>query len=101
MKKEENTSHAGNLSKEEKTLANRSKKYCVHEICHALMFYKMGYETDEINVKTTLNPLAWAEGIVIRPLTEILDREFTNELDFGGRITFKAINPEFLIKYSE
>ena len=56
---------------------------------------------ERANVKTTLNPLAWAEGIVIRPLTEILDREFTNELDFGGRITFKAINPEFLIKYSE
>lgn len=53
------------------------------------------------NIKTILNPSAWAEGIVVRPLKETLDREFTNELDFGGRITFKAINPEFLIKYSE
>ncbi len=53
------------------------------------------------SVKTTLNLLAWAEGIVIRPLYETLDREFTNELDFGGRITFKAINPEFLIKFGE
>lgn len=53
------------------------------------------------NVKTTLNPLSWAEGIVIRPLEETSDREFTNELEFGGRISFKAINPEFLIKFGE
>lgn len=53
------------------------------------------------NIKTTLNPIAWAEGIVIRPLEETLDKEFTNELEFGGRISFKAINPEFLIKFRE
>ena len=53
------------------------------------------------NIKTTLNNLTWAEGIVIRPLEETSDREFTNELEFGGRISFKAINPEFLIKFGE
>ena len=52
-------------------------------------------------IKTTMNPTAWAEGIVIRPLKETADRAFTNELEFGGRISFKAINPEFLIKYGE
>jgi RNA ligase (TIGR02306 family) len=56
---------------------------------------------ERANIKTTLNPLAWAEGIVIRPLEETSDREFTNELEFGGRISFKAINPEFLIKFGE
>jgi RNA ligase (TIGR02306 family) len=53
------------------------------------------------NIRTTMNPKAWAEGIVIRPLEETSDRAFTNELEFGGRISFKAINPEFLIKYGE
>jgi RNA ligase (TIGR02306 family) len=33
----------------------------------------------------------WREGIVIRPLTE--------KRDMMGRVSFKAINPEFLLKY--
>jgi RNA ligase (TIGR02306 family) len=51
------------------------------------------------NIKTSMNPKAWAEGIVIRPLVETADREFTNVLDFGGRISLKVINPEFLLKF--
>ena len=56
---------------------------------------------EKAKIKTSLNPKAWAEGVVIRPLIETADREFTNELEFGGRVSFKAINPEFLIKYQE
>ncbi len=41
--------------------------------------------------KSTLNPAVWAEGVVIRPLQE--------RQDALGRVSFKAINPEFLLKY--
>ncbi len=37
---------------------------------------------------------AWAEGIVIRPLIERRDPEI-------GRVSFKAINPEFLLKMGQ
>ena len=43
--------------------------------------------------KSAIHHEAWAEGIVIRPLVE--------KTDIGGRISFKAINPEFLLKYGE
>ena len=43
----------------------------------------------------------WAEGIVIRPYIEKLDASFTNEISNIGRISFKAINPEFLLKFGE
>jgi hypothetical protein len=56
---------------------------------------------EKAKIKTTLNPKSWAEGIVIRPLIETADREFTNELEFGGRLSFKVINPEFLLKFGE
>ncbi|MBF0523126.1 MAG: RNA ligase (ATP) [Candidatus Omnitrophica bacterium] len=53
---------------------------------------------NDINVIVTLAtrkslvcPDAWAEGIVIRPLIERRDPEI-------GRVSFKAINPEFLLK---
>jgi RNA ligase (TIGR02306 family) len=41
--------------------------------------------------KSTLNPAVWAEGVVIRPVQE--------RQDALGRVSFKAINPEFLLKY--
>ncbi|MBF0532198.1 MAG: RNA ligase (ATP) [Candidatus Omnitrophica bacterium] len=41
--------------------------------------------------KSLICPEAWAEGIVIRPLKELFDREI-------GRLSFKAINPEYLLK---
>lgn len=41
--------------------------------------------------KSTLHPAVWAEGVVIRPLRE--------RQDALGRVSFKAINPEFLLKY--
>jgi hypothetical protein len=42
-----------------------------------------------------LNPKVQREGIVLRPMTE----EYEPEI--GGRLSFKAINPQFLLKYDE
>ncbi len=50
-------------------------------------------------IKSTLAPEAWAEGIVLRPLQELKD--FENSNLYAGRVSFKAINPEFLLKYGE
>ena len=44
---------------------------------------------------SVLNPKAQREGIVLRPLAEEYDE------DIGGRLSFKAINPKFLLKYDE
>jgi len=43
---------------------------------------------------SVLNPKIKREGIVIRPLVEIDDPR-------GGRVSFKAINSEFLLKYQD
>lgn len=42
-----------------------------------------------------LNVKAQREGVVLRPLIEEHDE------DIGGRLSFKAINPKFLLKYDE
>jgi RNA ligase (TIGR02306 family) len=47
--------------------------------------------------KSVINPNGWAEGIVIRPMEEVEDREFMNVLNYN-RLSFKVINPEFLIE---
>ena len=52
-------------------------------------------------IKSKIYPDVWAEGIVIRPLTENLDLLLSNENFNDGRVSFKAINPEFLLKYGE
>ena len=52
-------------------------------------------------IRSVINPKTWAEGIVIRPLTEKIDLILSNENFNNGRVTFKAINPEFLLKYGE
>jgi RNA ligase (TIGR02306 family) len=44
---------------------------------------------------SVLNPQVQREGIVLRPLAEEYDE------DVGGRLSFKAINPKFLLKYDE
>lgn len=43
--------------------------------------------------RSVVLPEAWAEGIVLRPLVE--------KREMQGRVSFKAINPEFLLKYGE
>jgi RNA ligase (TIGR02306 family) len=45
---------------------------------------------------SVLNPQTRREGIVIRPL-----QEQNTAIDGLGRVSFKAINPEFLLKYGE
>jgi RNA ligase (TIGR02306 family) len=44
---------------------------------------------------SVLNPKAQREGIVLRPLIE------EEEAEIGGRLSLKAINPKFLLKYDE
>jgi len=46
-----------------------------------------------------INPEGPREGIVIRPIKEIYD--VTVMEDNNGRISFKVVNPEFLIRYDE
>jgi hypothetical protein len=52
-------------------------------------------------IKSHLQKDVWAEGIVIRPYTEKIDLLLSNENFNNGRVSFKAINPEFLLKYGE
>lgn len=51
--------------------------------------------------KSILNPDVWREGIVIRPVQEIIDSIDSNGFFHNDRVSFKVINPEFLIKYGE
>ena len=44
---------------------------------------------------SVLNPKIQREGVVLRPFAEEYDA------DIGGRLSFKAINPKFLLKYDE
>ncbi len=44
---------------------------------------------------SVLNPRIQREGLVLRPLAEEYDE------DVGGRLSFKVINPKFLLKYDE
>lgn len=71
------------------------------------------YETDYIlendiaaivqkaTVKSLICKDVWAEGIVIRPHQEKIDLLLSIESFNTGRVSFKAINPEFLLKYAE
>lgn len=67
--------------------------------------YRLSNDIDSIikmaTRKSALNPSVWAEGIVIRPLTERIDLILSNENFNNGRVTLKAINPEFLLAYGE
>jgi hypothetical protein len=44
---------------------------------------------------SVLNPKIHREGVVLRPFAEEYDE------DIGGRLSFKVINPKFLLKYDE
>lgn len=44
---------------------------------------------------SVLNPKAQREGVVLRPPAE------EHDPDIGGRLSFKVINPKFLLKYDE
>ncbi|MBI4648444.1 MAG: RNA ligase (ATP) [Bacteroidia bacterium] len=67
--------------------------------------YKLSGSIDEIIKKATrkslILPDVWAEGIVIRLFEEKRDLTFPDLDLVNGRISFKAVNPEFLLKYGE
>ena len=52
-------------------------------------------------IKSKICNDVWAEGIVIRPIEEKLDLLLSTNYFNNGRVSFKAINPEFLLKYGE
>lgn len=47
-----------------------------------------------------LNPKVYREGIVIRPLQETVDLQMAQGLQ-NGRVSFKVINPEYLLAYED
>ncbi|OIN57943.1 RNA ligase (ATP) [Arsenicibacter rosenii] len=51
--------------------------------------------------KSTLCKEAWAEGIIIRPYLTQTGGPVSDGDVITGRVSFKAINPEFLLKYGE
>jgi RNA ligase (TIGR02306 family) len=51
-------------------------------------------------IKSEIFKDVWAEGVVIRPMREFNDLLLA-ENGSNTRVSFKAINPEFLIKYGE
>lgn len=67
--------------------------------------YKLENDIESIvkmaTIKSQLAKDVWAEGIVIRPHKERIELFLSNENFNNGRLTFKAINPEFLLKYGE
>jgi RNA ligase (TIGR02306 family) len=52
-------------------------------------------------IKSTLNKDVWAEGIIIRPIHSKKHTQLSTNLLNSGRVSFKVINPEFLIKHGE
>lgn len=60
--------------------------------------YRLPQTVDEIIAFTTrksvINPAVWSEGLVFRPQTETYDEDL-------GRLSFKVVNPEYLLVYGE
>lgn len=63
---------------------------------HYLLSNDINELIEKSSMQSTLNKSAIAEGIVIRPTTETIDK-----YKLQGRLSFKVINPKFLIKYDE
>ena len=51
--------------------------------------------------KSLLNTSVNREGIVVRPMVERADVIVGSVFSSNGRVSFKVINPEFLLKYGE
>jgi RNA ligase (TIGR02306 family) len=68
---------------------------------HTLLPNNVGTLVDLSKRKSLLNANTWAEGIVVRSVEEKTDTELANALQNRGRLSFKVINPEFLLKYDE
>jgi len=52
-------------------------------------------------IKSVICPDVFAEGIIIRPYVSRKDDLTLSNEFINGRVSFKAINPEFLLKYGE
>lgn len=67
--------------------------------------YELENDIESIIKRATIKSLVYkdalAEGIVIRPYTEKTEASLLGENLNNGRVSFKAINPEFLLKYGE
>jgi RNA ligase (TIGR02306 family) len=67
--------------------------------------YELENDIDAIikmaTIKSQILQDVWAEGIVIRPYVEKIDLLLSNENFNNGRVSFKAINPEFLLNFNE
>jgi RNA ligase (TIGR02306 family) len=50
--------------------------------------------------KSAINKKVWREGIVIRPLIEKVDLQMSSGYS-SGRVSFKSINPEYLLEHDE
>lgn len=50
--------------------------------------------------KSKINDKVWREGIVVRPIVEKMDLEMSNSWG-NGRVSFKVINPEYLLEVQE
>jgi len=51
--------------------------------------------------KSEINPNVWREGIVIRPLKEVVDLGMSAYNFTTARLSFKVVNPEYLIDSEE
>jgi RNA ligase (TIGR02306 family) len=75
-----------------------TKKLLIYRVPLVDKKFHLGITVDEaVNYATTksrINPNVWAEGIVIRPVVETTDPDL-------GSLSFKVINPEYLLKHGE
>ena len=74
------------------------KEYDVPMVPVIDMTFRLPTAIDELVTyatrKSLICPEVWAEGIVIRSIHEDTDEEL-------GRLSFKTINPEYLLKHGE
>lgn len=76
----------------EKTVPVLDRNYILTNDIPSLVELSKGY--------SVLNKKTLREGIVIRPYNEIYDTDFRDKL-VANRVSFKSVNPEFLLKYGE
>lgn len=80
---------------EVKRLCSQWKLEIVPEAINSLVLPITVEEITQLSIrKSIINPEAWAEGLVFRPQTEQFVPGF-------GRLSFKIVNPEFLLEHGE
>lgn len=75
------------------------------EVVPYLFHHKLSSDIDELVKlsvdKSILNSKVWREGIVVRPLKETQDFQMSNIGMSNSRLTFKVVNPEYLVEVEE